>query len=177
VLLLLLVLLLDDEDDRTHMNPSNHLVEADERGLIQACPNCGKRNRLLYERLGHTFHCQQCKTELQHPATPVEIRNSRIFDAFTGRAELHVLVDFWAAWCGPCKMVAPELIKVAAEGVGHWVVAKANTEELPDVAQCLRVSSIPLFALFKNGREIGRQPGAMPAKSIRQLIEQWINQA
>ena len=69
-------------------------------------------------------------------------------------------------------MVAPELIKVAAEGRGRWLVTKVNTEELPVLAQRFRVNSIPAFALFRSGREVARQAGAMPAPAIRQFIEQ-----
>jgi thioredoxin 2 len=106
------------------------------------------------------------------PGTAVEIESEEVFDALTGRAALPVLVDFWAPWCGPCKMVAPEIAKVAAEGVGRWVVAKLNTENLPAPAQRLRVSAIPLLVLFDGGNEVARQAGAMPATGIRQFILQ-----
>jgi thioredoxin 2 len=148
-------------------------IESDDRGLLLACPECSRRNRLKYEGLGHTFRCAQCKNELQSPREPVDIQTDLVFDALTSRSALPVLVDFWAPWCGPCKMVAPELVKVAAEGAGHFVVAKVNTEELPSLAQRFRVTAIPTMVLFKGGREVARQAGAMPAPAIRKFIEPW----
>jgi len=147
-------------------------IESDDRGLVLPCPQCGRRNRITYERLGQTFRCGQCQTELRAPGEPIELKNEAVFDALTARSALPVLVDFWAPWCGPCKMVAPELVKVAAAGSGRWLVAKVNTEELPGPAQRFRVSAIPTLALFKAGREVARQSGAMPASAIRQFIEQ-----
>jgi thioredoxin len=81
-----------------------------------------------------------------------------------------VLVDFWAPWCGPCKMVAPELMKVAAEGAGQWLVAKVNTEEVPQLAQRFGISAIPTLVLFKAGHELARQAGAMPAQTILEFM-------
>jgi thioredoxin 2 len=149
-----------------------HNSELDERGLLLACPHCGKRNRLSYERLGQSFRCGACQTELRSPGEPVEVTTQAQFNALTGRSTLPVLVDFWAPWCGPCKMVGPELAKVAAEGAGHWLVAKVNTEELPELAQQFRISGIPTLALFQGGREVGRQSGAMPAPVITRFIRQ-----
>jgi thioredoxin 2 len=147
-------------------------LQLDDRGVIVPCPQCGQQNRLAFERLDQSPRCAKCQTALRPPAEPLEVNSAAEFDALTTRAALPVLVDFWAPWCGPCKMVAPEVAKVAAEGAGRWLVAKLNTEELPSPAQRFRVSSIPLFVLFHHGREVARQAGALPATLLRQFIEQ-----
>jgi thioredoxin 2 len=146
-------------------------IESDDRGLLLTCPQCAQRNRLIYERLGQTFRCGKCHTEIRPPGEPIEVKSEALFDSLADHSALPVLVEFWASWCGPCKMVAPELVKVAAEGKGRWLVTKVNTEELPSLAQRFHVNSIPAFALLKAGREVARQAGAMPAQAIRQFIE------
>jgi thioredoxin 2 len=151
---------------------TKHSIEPDERGLVLGCPKCGQRNRMVYERLGQKFRCAQCHTELSSPSEPIEVKKESVFQAITGQSSLPVLVDFWAPWCGPCKMVAPEVAKVASEGSGRWVVAKVSTEELPGLAQRLRINAIPLMAVFKSGRELARKASAMPASAIRQFVEQ-----
>ena len=127
---------------------------------------------MRYEGLGQTFHCAQCKMELPPLSEPVEVRSDLVFDALISRSTLPVLVDFWAPWCGPCKIVAPEFRKVAREMAGQLVLAKVNTEEVPSLSARFRVTAIPMMALFKNGLEVARQAGAMPAAAMREFVEQ-----
>jgi thioredoxin 2 len=147
-------------------------IETDERGILITCPKCGRRNRMKYQGLGKVFRCGQCKSELRPLGEPVDVRSDLVFDALISRSALPVLVDFWAPWCGPCKMVAPEIRKVATEAAGQVLVAKVNTEELPSLARRFRVTAIPTMSIFRNGIEVAHQAGAMAAPAIRKFLEQ-----
>ncbi len=147
-------------------------LESDDRGVVAACPSCGTLNRLLYERMQSTAHCTRCNTPIPLPDAPVDVTSEEAFSALTGRSAFPVLIDFWAPWCGPCKMVEPEVRRVAAEGAGRWLVGRVNTEELTNLAARLDIRAIPLLVVYKTGREMARQVGAARAAVIRQMLEQ-----
>ncbi len=95
------------------------------------------------------------------------------FDRLVVNASVPIVVDYWAPWCGPCRMVAPELAKVAARSGGRFLVVKVNTDQLPDLGERFGIRSIPTLALFTGGREAGRISGARPAAAIEQFIDQY----
>jgi thioredoxin 2 len=147
-------------------------VEMDDRGIVVACAACEKKNRLTYERLGDDVRCGQCKQPLSAPAAPFEVRSSADFDRLVSRSSIPVVVDYWAPWCGPCRMVAPELQKVAARQAGKVLVAKVNTDELSDIGERFNIRSIPTLAVFGGGKELARLAGARPAEQIEAFIAQ-----
>ena len=139
---------------------------------MTACPACGQKNRLAYERLGDAIRCAKCKHALEAPNAPLEIHSSADFDRLVAHASLPIVVDYWAPWCGPCRMVAPELKKVAARQSGRALVVKVNTDELPDLGERFGIRSIPTLAIFAGGREVSRTVGARPAEDIERFVEQ-----
>lgn len=144
----------------------------DDRGVVVSCPQCQQKNRLTYERLGAEVRCATCKAVLSQPDEPIEVPTSASFDALIARATVPVIVDYWAPWCGPCRMVAPELKKVATHQAGRFLVAKVNTDELSDLGDRFSIRSIPTMAIFAGGREIARTAGARPARDIEAFAEQ-----
>jgi thioredoxin 2 len=147
-------------------------LELDERGIVLPCPSCGKRNRILFERLGSLVRCANCKHDLTGPSVPLEIASVNDFDRLIAKASVPVVVDYWAPWCGPCRMVAPELAKVAARAAGRFVVVKVNTDALSELGDRFKIRSIPTMAVFAGGREIARTAGARPAADIEAFVEQ-----
>jgi thioredoxin 2 len=146
-------------------------AEFDDRGIVVTCSACGQKNRLVYDRLGESVRCGRCKREIAAPNTPLELQRSDDFDRLVSKSALPIVVDYWAPWCGPCRMVAPELEKVAARQAGRVIVVKVNTDELSDLGQRFGIRSIPTLAVFVGGREVTRSAGARPASDIERLIE------
>ena len=146
-------------------------LQLDPKGAVVSCPKCGQRNRLPFEKLDADTRCGKCQTSLDPPAAPVDVPDAAAFDAATSRSSLPVVVDFWAPWCGPCHMVAPELEKVAKNAAGRYLVVKVNTDAVPELGERFGIRSIPTMAVFRAGREAGRTSGARPAADIVAFIE------
>ena len=147
-------------------------LNLDDRGVVVACGQCGQKNRFAYERLGDTVRCGKCKAMLPAPAAPIDVDSSAHFDRLIATSSLPVVVDYWAPWCGPCRMVAPELQKVATRQAGKYLIVKVNTDVLTDLGERFGIRSIPTMAVFAGGREVGRTAGARPANDIEAFVEQ-----
>ena len=115
--------------------------------------------------------CGKCKTALPPPAEPIEVPNEREFDALVRDAAYPVVVDFWAPWCGPCRMVAPELARVAATNAGRLVVVKVNTDAVPELGERFRIRSIPTMAVFRGGKEIAQDDRRAAGRGDRGVRE------
>lgn len=132
--------------------------------LHVVCPQCLAVNRFAAVRLADTPKCGKCHGAL-FDGHPIELSAST-FDKQLGRNDIPLVVDFWAPWCGPCKMMAPEFERAAAELEPHYRLAKLNTEAEPELGARFGVRSIPTLIAFRNGKEVARQPGAMRAPDI-----------
>jgi len=143
---------------------------------IIVCPNCGAKNRVDPARIsgGLAPLCGRCKKPLTAHVEPLELTDEN-FVKEVEDSPIPVLVDMWAAWCGPCKMIAPVIDQLASEYAGRVKVAKLNVDENQRTASRLNISGIPALLVFKGGREVDRIVGLAPKEQIAQRLARFIS--
>jgi thioredoxin 2 len=145
-------------------------MENTTQGVVRTCAACGTKNRTPAAHLADTGHCGKCKAELPPVAEPLDA-DAPLFDEVVKGAKVPVLVDFWAPWCGPCRMAAPHVKKLAGEMAGKAVVLKVDTDQHPELGARYEVRGIPNFVVLKDGKVVSQQAGLPPPAQLKRWLE------
>ena len=151
----------------------DHGMTLDATGVLVPCNSCGTMNRLKYRALERPTQCGKCHGPLPFPAEPIDAADAHVFDAAVREASVPVVVDFWAVWCGPCRMMAPEIDKVAQHTAGKSLVLKVDTDANPELSQRYQIRGIPTIIIFAGGKEATRASGVQPAANIERMLAQF----
>ena len=148
-------------------------LSADSDKLMFYCSACGAFNRVPVNKVASSPRCGRCHAALETTGKPVTVDDGN-FSRLKDNSPVPVLLDVWAPWCGPCRLVAPVLEQIGKAHAGKMVVAKLNSDENPRIAGELQVRSIPALFVFKGGQVVDQAVGALPRPQIEALLTKWM---